>query len=210
MNAVTNCIMLDMGKVLLEIDPRRFAEHMRGLTGMDEKELARIFLHNGLVPKYETGRLDDGEFHREVCAKCGIEIGREDFEKVWNSIFARQPILPDRLLSYLSTRAQLWIVSNTNRLHFDFISTRYSFLRHFRGYVLSHEVGFLKPDPRIFQHALKRAQAKPSETFFVDDQLANVEAARRLGMDAVQFVSAFRFEEELRRRGILPPSATAR
>lgn len=199
----TSCLMLDVGRVLLDLDPRHFARKMQDLTGMSEAQLGRIFLQNGLVQDYETGRIDDAEFHRRVCEKCGVDIPRRDFEDAWNSIFDREPILSEKLLSELSARFRMYVVSNTNRMHFDYIAAHYSFLRHFRGYVLSHEVGTLKPEPSIFSHALRRARAQAYESLFVDDQPANVEAARRMGIDAFQFVSPDQFERELRLRSLL-------
>lgn len=47
--------------------------------------------------------------------------------------------------------------------------------------------GVLKPDPRAYQLCLEALGAFPAEAIFVDDQLGNVEAARRLGIEAMQF-----------------------
>jgi FMN phosphatase YigB (HAD superfamily) len=199
----TSCLMLDAGRVLLDLDPRQFARRMQDLTGLSEERLGRVLLNNGLVQDYETGRIDDGEFHRRVCEKCGVDVPRRAFEDAWNSIFEREPILSEKLLSDLSARLRMYVVSNTNRMHFNYIATHYSFLRHFRGYVLSHEVGALKPEPSIFSHALRRARAHPYESLFVDDQPANVDAARRMGLDAFQFLSPEQFERELRLRSLL-------
>ena len=48
--------------------------------------------------------------------------------------------------------------------------------------VLSCEVGFAKPDPRIYTHTLELLGASAAASLFVDDVPANVEAARELGM----------------------------
>ncbi|MCF3123895.1 HAD-IA family hydrolase, partial [Streptomyces arenae] len=48
--------------------------------------------------------------------------------------------------------------------------------------VLSCEVGCAKPDPRIYEIALRRTGTEPDRTLFVDDVVENVEAARALGM----------------------------
>ncbi|MFK4070614.1 HAD family hydrolase [Streptomyces sp. NPDC029674] len=48
--------------------------------------------------------------------------------------------------------------------------------------VLSCEVGCAKPDPRIYEIALRRTGAEPARTLFIDDVAENVEAARSLGM----------------------------
>jgi HAD superfamily hydrolase (TIGR01509 family) len=103
----------------------------------------------------------------------------------------------------LAARAELWIISNTNKLHFDFLRDRFPFFGFFKGFVLSHEVGAMKPDPRIFREALARAGSKASESLFVDDQLVNVEAARELGIEAFQFLSPDQCRSELRKRQLL-------
>ena len=50
----------------------------------------------------------------------------------------------------------------------------------------SSEIGIRKPDPKIFEHALKTlAVGDPSRAIFVDDFAANIEAAEALGMRGV-------------------------
>jgi putative hydrolase of the HAD superfamily len=94
-------------------------------------------------------------------------------------------------------------LSNTNPIHFALLKEAYPLLRHFHGYVLSYEVGAAKPEAKIYRAAIARAQCNPEECFFTDDLAVNVEAARELGMDAVQFFSAEQLERELRARGAL-------
>ncbi len=51
--------------------------------------------------------------------------------------------------------------------------------------VYSHEVGMVKPDPKIFQLTSDRLGVEPNEVVFLDDVEGHVEAARRLGWRAV-------------------------
>jgi putative hydrolase of the HAD superfamily len=61
--------------------------------------------------------------------------------------------------------------------------------------VFSSEIGFRKPDPRIFQAALERLGSDPTETVFVGDRLLDdVSGAQAVGMRAVQ-TRQFRQEE---------------
>ena len=64
--------------------------------------------------------------------------------------------------------------------------------------VISAEEGVIKPDPAIYDIALRRLDAKPETTLFLDDYLPNVEAARDLGMAAVQFVDNRQAADEIR------------
>jgi putative hydrolase of the HAD superfamily len=165
--------------------------------------LRHIFASNTSVRKYELGLLSDAEFLAGICDQVGGGVTQHDFLEAWNCIFAVKPLLSGMLLSELAQKYPLWIVSNTNRMHFGFIRERYAFLTKFTGWILSFEVGAAKPDPLIFTRALQRAQFSASDVVFVDDQLPNVESARRLGIDAFQFLDAEQTEREFRMRDIL-------
>ncbi len=197
------CGLLDLGKVLVDFDLRPFAERMRVLTGLEADQLRPAFTADGLAIQYESGRIGDTEFHAEVCRRLGREIPFAEFANAWTSIFLPRPLLPDDLLSCLAKTVDLWILSNTNPLHFSHIAGHYSFMRHFRGYVVSYQAGFLKPDRRIFELALDKAGAAAGETLFVDDAMSNVEAARILGIDAFQFAGAEHFRQEMRARNLI-------
>ncbi len=198
-----HCIFLDMGKVLLDFDFQRLADAMHSLTGCDPNSLRSAMTGGDLAVRFELGQIDSSDFHSEICRLLGAEISFESFVSAYNSIFLQTPNLPDETLAALSHRAALWVLSNTNRIHFSFIRDSYSFLRFFRGCVLSCDAGAMKPDPRIYHYALKKAGVKASEALFVDDHLPNVEAAASLGIEAFQFLSPTQFREEMRTRELL-------
>ncbi|MBP5519485.1 MAG: HAD-IA family hydrolase [Treponema sp.] len=54
----------------------------------------------------------------------------------------------------------------------------------------SNKIGFAKPDPRFFELILEAEATEPQNAFFTDDKLENVEAAKKLGINAVHFTSA--------------------
>ena len=59
-------------------------------------------------------------------------------------------------------------------------------LDRFDGGVASCEVHVNKPDPRIYQALLDQYGLKASECVFIDDNLANVQAAFTLGFVGIQ------------------------
>lgn len=73
----------------------------------------------------------------------------------------------------------------------------------FDDLVVSGVEGVAKPDPAIF-HALARRIGQPLDgVVYVDDNAANVDAARGLGMDAIHFTDAASLRSEVRDRGLL-------
>jgi 2-haloacid dehalogenase len=79
----------------------------------------------------------------------------------------------------------------------------FSALDHMRDIVVSGEERIAKPDPAIFHLAAQRFRRAPAAMLFVDDSLANIEAARALGWQVHHFTGAPALEDDLVRRGLL-------
>jgi epoxide hydrolase-like predicted phosphatase len=54
--------------------------------------------------------------------------------------------------------------------------------------VYSHEVGWLKPDPRIYHAVCERLGCAPEHVVLLDDVATNIEGARAVGMRGVLFM----------------------
>ncbi len=198
------CIFFDLGNVLVDLDHSKLRDRMISMTGLEVEQLRGALTAGGLVLRYEVGACSDDEFLAEICSRAGVRINPSDFREAWNCIFAEKPLLSDAVLLELSGRLPLWILSNTNKMHFEFLRDRFRFLSdYFQGWILSYEVGAAKPDPPIYMRALRRAGFSANEVLFIDDQHANVEAAKRLGMNAFQFLNSAQLIEELQNRGLL-------
>ena len=84
----------------------------------------------------------------------------------------------------------------------------------FRDIVVSGEERLVKPDPAIYALAARRFGHAPGAMLFIDDNIANVEAARACGWHAHRFIDALKLRGELVGRGLLkqrkmPPTLTA-
>ena len=71
----------------------------------------------------------------------------------------------------------------------------------FNPVLLSYEIGVEKPNPEAFKILLRRLNLSASFVIFIDDKIENVEAARKLGIDAIQFINPNQLQKELEGRG---------
>ncbi|HEY6913664.1 MAG TPA: YjjG family noncanonical pyrimidine nucleotidase [Paludibacter sp.] len=115
-----------------------------------------------------------------------LNIGREYLEM----LPSRTELVPfaKELLDYLYLKYPLTIVSN------GFIEVQYKKLRsanlehYFSHVVLSEEAKALKPDKRIYEHALNLNKAKANETIMIGDSYeADIIGAQNAGIDQVYF-----------------------
>ncbi len=195
-------VIFDLGRVLIHFDFSRGYRALEGLCPYQAAEIPARIAPTGLVERFETGMVGSREFVDELCSMLSLKIEYEQFCRIWSSIFT-EPLIPEPMLEGLASRYRLLLLSNTNALHFEMLRTNYApLLRHFHELVLSYEVKAMKPHPAIYQAVIERAGCRPGECFFTDDIAEYVAAARRAGIDAVQFQSAGQIAEELRSRGI--------
>jgi FMN phosphatase YigB (HAD superfamily) len=82
----------------------------------------------------------------------------------------------------------------------------FAWLRNFDCQIFSCEARMIKPDHAIYRHCLGFLGVRPSEALFIDDRPANVEAARNVGLTAIQFESSRQLRVELEKTdfAILP------
>lgn len=196
-------VIFDLGKVLIPFDFSRGYRAMESLCGYKAADIPARIGATDLVHRFETGLVSPEDFVAQLSGMLQLKVSFTQFCEIWSSIFLPDPLIPESMLAGLRARYRLLLLSNTNAIHFPMIRQNYPMLRHFHDFILSYEVKAMKPSPAIFQEAVRRAGCRPEECFFIDDIASYVEAARQLGMDAVQFRTLQELEQELAARGIV-------
>jgi putative hydrolase of the HAD superfamily len=195
-------IIFDLGRVIVPFDFNRGYTRLEKLCGIPAAEIPGRIGPTDLVRRFESGEIEPRDFVRQLSSHLHLETSYEDFCEIWSSIFLPDTLIPEEMIQRIAQHYRLLLLSNTNPIHFEMIRENYPLLRHFHSYVLSYEVGAMKPLPLIYQRAIERAGCLPGECFFTDDIPAYVEGARAQGIDAVPFESAAQIEAELRKRGV--------
>ena len=195
-------LLIDLGNVIVGLDFDRAYQAAERVSPYSAGEIPDRIRATGLSDRYERGEISSEAFYREFCGALEMGVSFEQFREIWADMFRTEPLLSDSFLAALGREQRMLLLSNTNEIHFEAIRARYPQLAHFDDYVLSYQVGAMKPEEAIYQEAIRRAGCEPSRCFFTDDNEANVSAARRAGIDAVVFAGEQDLKRQLRRRGI--------
>ena len=196
-------VIFDMGKVLVWFDNKTFLRKLAEHGGLEVEKVREIAHANlDLIRAFDRGEILPAAFQQRVCAALGLEIDTELFFEYYEDIFtANVPVL--ELVRRLKVAGyQLVLLSNTDVVRYAFIQRRFPQTQVFDAYVLSYEVGMLKPEPGIYLEASRRAGAKPADCVFIDDLAENVEAARAAGMHALHYTPETDLAAELRELGL--------
>jgi len=154
-----------------------------------EEETSRAFHGDCVDPNYP-------EHCRRVAAEHDLNLAPQQGEELWEAwnlggAFLGRELFPDVLptLAWLKERGcRLGAITNRGysgpRFHEEMRDLGLTGL--FEATVISCDVGYMKPHPRIFHYALERMSVEAEETVMVGDSLrADVEGAKTLGMIAV-------------------------
>lgn len=176
--------IFDIGNVLVPFDYERIFRKLEACHP-DGARMDRgpIF---AMREAFESGRLSRDEFLAEIRNYVQFEGSDEELVRVWEDIFVEN--LPmNSLVESLARRMPLFLLSNTNCIHREYLLRVFPVFRHFQGGVYSYEVGLLKPDPSIFLLAAKTLGVEPSRTLYLDDMPENARAARSVGYQVVEY-----------------------
>ena len=194
-------VIFDMGNVLLHYDATRACKRFAKACGASFLKLWLHFFTSPIEKAYTRGEISSREFYKHSLKVFKLHVGYEEFKKYWNEIFWVNEGI-EKILTRLKPRYPLYVISNTNDLHYEYILKEFPILRHFKEIFPSHKVGARKPDALIYRKVLKKIKYKPEETVFVDDVPKFVRGARKVGMHAVRFRSNEQLVRDLKKLGI--------
>ena len=197
-------VVFDLGGVLIDWDPRHLYRQL-----FDESDEMESFLAEVTTAEWNQ-RQDAGRPWAEAIELLVAEYPErreliEAFHRRWPEMLAGEiPGTRDVLAELRDAGVRVLALSNWSAEMFPVALERFDFLAWFEGIVISGEVGVNKPDRRIFERLAERFGIKPQEAVFVDDSVANIEAATDLGYRAIQFTDAAELRTALVRLGLLP------
>ena len=204
MNSQINVIVFDFGNVLLEWNPRNVYQRFFP----DDPDGIERFLQE--VNFMEWNLLQDkGRPFAEGVAVLSKEFPHyahliQAFHDHWVESLGDSIDGTIEIMKELKQAGYpLYGLSNWSAETFPYARQKHDFFDLLDDMVISGEVGHVKPNPEIFQIMLNRIRRPAEECLFIDDSLANIRQAQKMGFAAVHFQSPQQLRDTLRVLGIL-------
>ncbi|MCK5029197.1 MAG: HAD family phosphatase [Bacteroidales bacterium] len=181
-------IIFDLGVVIINIDTDLTVKAMKELGFSNFQESYTLFKQTDLFDRLEKGLINPGDFRNELRKHIVDEVSDDKFNKAWGAMLLDFPKERIDLIKKLSEKYNIYLLSNTNEIHYnqyikDFKNQYgFEFNSLFVGAYYSFKMGMRKPDVDIFQSALSDSKLNPEETLFIDDLKANIESAKKTGL----------------------------
>lgn len=185
-------IILDLGGVLFDIDPKRSQEAFEQIL----KPEVKINDHWGellpIVYDMEVGALTNDAFFEQMRKLTVSGTSTEAIQHAWCTMLIGFPHIRLEMVNRLARRYNLFVLSNTNALHVDYFEDLFlkahgfDFRSQFKYVFYSSDIGKRKPHAEAFQHVVETAGLKTHETVMVDDLHENCQAAEGIGLRSLR------------------------
>ena len=186
--------IFDLGGVLINLNVRRCMSAfealmgeatMRAVLGMDsngEGVKAVSVASKQLMADFERGLISQDDFVAEVLSYCHSGATAQQVTDAWMSMLENLPAERLAAVDELRKNHPVYLLSNGNDLHFNYIERTYGLSRHFDGLFLSQEMHVAKPEEEIYRavdEAIRAKEDEEMEVIFVDDLEGNRQAAEK-------------------------------
>lgn len=202
-----HAVLLDMGDTLVRLAASLNAAYHRAVEvsggRLDEDHLARSLAevvretdernrHEGFMPDEATDRLLWRDFNSRLLQRLEVaehlwDAAHDEIERAFidPANFEIFPEVHDVLGELRAAGYRLAICSNWS-WHLDTLCDRLDLARYFEQIVVSARVGYSKPHPGIFHHALDALNVRPEVVVHVgDNPIADVGGALGVGIRPV-------------------------
>lgn len=195
-------IIFDLGGVVFTNGTKNFAKYIAEKYQKDFKETYEFLNYSDIGNEYREGKITRDEFWKKAKEKLQLKEEIDELEKIWINCYDLITGTKD-IIGELKPKYKLFYLSDNVRERVNALDEKFNFLQWFDDGIFSHDVGVRKPNPRIYELTLKKAQVRPEETIFIDDKESSLPPAENLGITTILFTSPEQLKEELVRIGIL-------
>jgi HAD superfamily hydrolase (TIGR01509 family) len=178
-------LVFDLGKVLVDFDYSRAGRRIAARSAMSPAEVQGFLDHSPLLFRYETGEIKRQEFFNIVRDHTKFRGTIEEFGEFFADIFSEIPQMIQLHASLQKAGVPTYIFSNTNDLAVTHIRNRFPFFSHFDGYILSYEVGAMKPSAKIYECLEAMTSRTGGEFLYIDDRKENIDAGTVRGWKTI-------------------------
>ena len=179
--------LFDIGNVLCDFDYNKLLNIYEEIS--KKSVTIDTLWDQQMYTDVEAGKISDQEYVELVNHSKNINWKVQDLIYAWKKIFSENKI--GRILYYyaIQQKTNVYTLSNIADYHVKAINENWpNLLTQASGLFFSYVIGSRKPDPRIYEYALRSLSINPDQCFFIDDLEENIKMARTLGMSAYQFV----------------------
>ena len=154
-------LLLDLGGVVIDVDPQRCFEYWAEAAGVDVDSIAVRWRADEAYEAFEIGAIGFDEYLANLSTRLGISLKPGDWRAGWNALLGDPIADVVAVLPTLAERLPLYCFSNTNDVHQAAWEQRHAeALTPFRRIYVSWQLGMRKPSVAAYHRVAGRDRVR--------------------------------------------------
>lgn len=182
-----SAIVFDLFGVLFSKGLESSVDHLSAIFDRSEQAIRPVY--RKWEVEFDLGNINEIGFWEGVNTELGTQVDPRILTSIVLSGYKvnRQVV---SLAKRLRDGFKLAVYSNYRREWFEKLDRKFNLSQYFDDVFISSDIGVLKPDPMVFEWVCKKLAIAPGEMILIDDEVDNVESAKRFGASGVLFKNA--------------------
>ncbi len=183
-------IVFDVGMVLVDFKWRQVMQDV-GCTPEEVETIAAVMVNSPFWNELDRGVMDEEDVISQMIDKLpGLEDKARAFWENIHLTIEAFPYAKDWVKGLQEEGYHTYLLTNYPRsLYRNTAEQYFTFLPYIDDVLVSSHEKLTKPDEAIYLRLLEKFDLKAEETVFIDDRLANVEGAKRVGITGIHFTN---------------------
>jgi len=157
--------------------------------------------HKEVVATFEEGKITLDQYLDRTVFYQARKFSKEEF-KNYMFLLSQPKVEVLEFARSLAGKYLMATINNESREMNEYRIKQFGLLQIFDLFVSSCYVGMRKPDEKIYRLALDLIQKAPDECCFIDDRLANIEGAAKVGIRTVLMRDPAQLKKDLQILGV--------
>lgn len=191
------CVLFDIGGVLVDWHMSWITYEVSKRFDIDENLISDGF--SKYLNDLDSGKIEEKEFWNKIASDSNSSSLKENTESLWDTYFRKNAKINHNIIDLskiIGAKYTTGIISNIEKVTHNVVDD-WKILDNFEYKFMSYEIGFSKPDSRIYQHVINKLPFDPENMLFIDDKETNVDAAIDSGLNSIHFSSYDKLKKSL-------------
>ena len=153
-----------------------------------------MIIKDEIMSKGDKGELKEEEVYELIAQRMNMTPKKiyDDFQSL---IFINNELV--NYIKELKKEYKIYLLSNAMDTFLKRILSQHNLYELFDKIYISSEMKLIKPNIEFFNYVLNDNNIDPNNAIFIDDNIKNVEGAKKAGIDAILFTNTTDLKEKL-------------
>ncbi|MBP9758994.1 HAD-IA family hydrolase [Candidatus Dojkabacteria bacterium] len=172
-----------------------------GINSTEEKTNF-VFHKSEQISDFKKGLIGENDFWNFVRKELNLTLKNEEIFEFLRDSYSVDENVKKTVEKVKGLGLKACICTNNFETRIRELDNKFNFLKDFEVKIISHEVGVMKPDIKIFEELIRNTKVEPNEIVYSDDTAEKLEGANKLGINTFVYEGFDKFVEKLQEFGV--------